>query len=52
VVLPSDSLGHYFPRNTIGNFSTKLATPNELEPNIWEVGLVEVSYLKFIRSSG
>jgi hypothetical protein len=46
VVLPSDSSGHYFPRNTIANFRTKLATPIELEPNVWEAGLVEISYPK------
>jgi hypothetical protein len=46
VVLPSDNSGHYFPRNTLANYTTKLSTPIELEPNIWEVGLVEISYPK------
>jgi hypothetical protein len=44
VVLPSDSSESYFPLNTIANFRTKLATPIQLEPNKWEVGLVEISY--------
>jgi hypothetical protein len=43
VTLPSDS-SSYFPSNTIVKFKTKLATPIELEPNKWEVGLVEISY--------
>ena len=46
VTLPSDSSEHYFPQNTIANFKTKLATPIELEPHRWEVGLVEISYPK------
>ena len=46
VVLPSDSSANYFPQNTIANFRTKLASPIELEPNKWEVGLVEISYPK------
>jgi hypothetical protein len=44
--LPSDSSEHYFPQNTIANFRTKLATPIELEPQRWEVDLVEISYSK------
>jgi hypothetical protein len=44
VTLPSDSSGYYYPANTIANFTTKLATPLELEPNILKVGLVEISY--------
>jgi hypothetical protein len=44
VTLPSDSYGLYFPANTIANFSTKLATPLELQHGKWEVGLVEISY--------
>jgi hypothetical protein len=43
-VFPSDSSAYYFPRNTISNFRTKLATPVELEPDKWQVGLVEISY--------
>ena len=46
VTLPSDSWTYYFPANTIPNSRTKLATPLELEPNTWEVGLVEISYPK------
>jgi len=41
VSLPSDSSG-YFPSNTIANFKTKLATPIELKPDEWEVGLDEI----------
>jgi len=44
VTLPSGSSGFHFPNNTIANYRTKLATPIELEPNKWEVGLVEISY--------
>ena len=44
VTLPSDSSGYYYPANTIANFTTKLATPLELEPNKWEVGLIGTSY--------
>jgi len=43
-MLPNDSSGYYYPANTIANFTTKLATPLELQPNKWEVGLVEISY--------
>ena len=43
VTLPSDSSGYYF-RNTIANFTTKLAIPIQLRPDQWEVGLVEISY--------
>ena len=43
VTLPSGSSG-YYPANTIANFTTKLATPLELQHNKWEVGLVEISY--------
>ena len=46
VTLPSDSSGYYFPSNTIANQKTKLATPIELQPDKWEVGLVEISYPK------
>ena len=46
VTLPSDSSGYYFPSNTIANFKTKLATPIELKPDEWEVGLVDISYPK------
>jgi hypothetical protein len=49
VTLPSDSSEHYFPQNTIANFGTKLATPIELEPHMWEVGLIEISYPKGYR---
>jgi hypothetical protein len=44
LTLPSDSSGYYFPSNTIANFTTKLATPLELEAGVWEVGLVTISY--------
>ena len=44
VTLPSDSSANFFPNNTIASFRTKLATPIELEPDKWEVGLVEISY--------
>ena len=44
VTLPSDISGYYFPNNTIANFTTKLATPIQLRPDQWEVGLVEISY--------
>ena len=43
VTLPSDSSG-YLPNNTIANFTTILATPIQLRPDHWEVGLVEISY--------
>ena len=46
VTLPSDSSAYYFPTNTIPNFRTKLATTVELQPDTWEVGLVEISYPK------
>ena len=46
VVLPLDSTSYYFPRNTIANFRTKLATPIEIDPDKWEVGLIEISYPK------
>ena len=46
VTLPADSSGYYFPSNTIANFKTKLATPIELQPDKWEVGLVEIYYPK------
>ena len=44
VVLPLDSSSYYFPRNTIANFRTKLATPIQIEPDKLEVGLFEISY--------
>jgi hypothetical protein len=44
VTLPSDSSGLYYPSNTIANYTTKLASPLEFEPNKWEVGLVNISY--------
>jgi len=44
VTLPMDSSGYYFSANTIANFRTKLASPLELEQNIWDVGLVKISY--------
>jgi hypothetical protein len=44
LTLPSDSSGLYYPKNTIVNYTTKLASPLELEPNKWEVGLVNISY--------
>jgi len=46
VTLPSDSSAYFFPNNTIASFRTKLATPIELEPDKWEVGLVEISYAR------
>jgi len=46
VTLPSDSSGYYFPKNTIDGFRTKLASPLEFEHNIWEDGLVEITYPK------
>jgi hypothetical protein len=46
VTLPSDSSGYYFLRNKISNLRIILATPIELEPDKWEVGLVEIPYLK------
>jgi hypothetical protein len=45
VTLPSDSSGLYYPANTIANYTTKIASPLELEPNKWEVGLVNISSL-------
>jgi hypothetical protein len=44
VTLPSDSSGLYYPANTIANYTTKLASPVDLEPNNWELGLVNISY--------
>jgi hypothetical protein len=44
VTLPSDSSSLYFAANTIGNFTTKLATPLELQHDKCEIGLVEISY--------
>jgi len=49
VTLPSDSSGYFFPNNTIAHFRTKLATPIELDPDRWEVGLVDISYPKGYR---
>jgi hypothetical protein len=46
VTLPSDSSGLYYPTNTIANYTTKLASPLELEPNKWDVGLVHISFPK------
>ena len=46
VTLASDSSACNFPANTIPNFRTKLATPLVLQPNRWEVGLLEISYPK------
>ena len=46
VTLASDSSGYYFSSNTIANFKAKLATPIELTPDEWEVGLLEISYPK------
>jgi len=46
LTLPSDSSGYYFASNTISNFKTKLPTPIELEPDKWEVDLVQISYTK------
>jgi len=43
--LPSESSG-YFPSSTVANIKTKLATPIELQPHKWVVGLVEISYPK------
>jgi hypothetical protein len=42
VTLPSDRSGHYYPANSIANYTTKLASPLELEPIKWEVGLVQI----------
>jgi hypothetical protein len=44
VTVPSDSSGFYYPVNTVANYTTKLATPLELQHNKWEVGLVEILY--------
>ena len=44
LTLPSDSAGYYFPSNTIANFTTKLATPIQLRPSEWDVGLDEITY--------
>jgi hypothetical protein len=44
VTLPSDSSGLYYPNNAIANYTSKLASSHELEPNKWEIGLVNVSY--------
>ena len=46
VTLPWDSSAYYFPANTIPNFRRKLASPLELQPNKWEVRLVEIIYPK------
>jgi len=46
VTLLSEISRYYFPSNTIANFKTKLATPIELHPDKWEVGLFEISYPK------
>jgi hypothetical protein len=46
VTMPSDSSGYYFPVNTTANFRTKLATPLELQPHTFEVGLGQMSYPK------
>jgi hypothetical protein len=51
VTLASDNSGYYFPGKTIAYFRTKLATPLELEHDIWEVGLVELSYPKGYKKS-
>jgi hypothetical protein len=44
VTLPSDSSGLYYPNNTIANYTPKLASPLDLEPNKSEVGLVNIPY--------
>ena len=46
VTLPSEGSGYFYSANTSASFRTKLATSLELEPNRWEVGLVEISYPK------
>lgn len=43
VTLASDSSGYYLPHIKIANFRTKLAIHIVLEPDKWEVGLVEIS---------
>jgi len=51
VTLPSDSSANFIPNNTIASFRTKLATSIELEPDKWEVGLVEISYPRGYKKS-
>jgi polysaccharide deacetylase 2 family uncharacterized protein YibQ len=46
VVLSSENSSYYFPRNTIANLRNKLATQIEIEPDKWDVGLIEISYPK------
>jgi len=43
LALPSDSSGFYFPRNTVADIRTKFATPIEIDPDKWKVGLFETS---------
>jgi hypothetical protein len=46
VTLPSDISSYYFSPNAVANFRTKLATPSELETDMWDVGLIEMPYAK------
>jgi hypothetical protein len=46
LTLPSDSTVYYFPSNKVANLRRKLATRIEIDPDRWEVGIVEISYPK------
>jgi len=42
VTLPSNSSMDYYPENTVARYTTRLASPIELEGD-WEVGLAKMS---------
>ena len=46
ITLPSNSLMHYFPQNTLTNFKTNLAKSVITDDSKWEVALVELSFPK------
>jgi hypothetical protein len=46
MTLPSEISGSFCPRNIIASYKTKLATPIELFPDQWEIGLLEISSLR------
>jgi len=43
LTLLSDIFAYYFPAKTVPNCRTKLATSLELQPDTWEIVLVEIS---------
>lgn len=47
IVLPSNSSLEHFPNNTLGTYTTQLATPLDLPRGEWEVGLAEIQYTRY-----